>query len=286
MKTAFVLSAGGAKGAWQVGVLRKLAQRGVHPDVIYGTSVGAMNAAGLGYLGAEGLEEIWRRLRSKRDLMRFNFSSLFLMSSGLYHTKPLKKLLGNFISGTPLCEVVACKVSLNTGEVSYVSNRNVSIEIFREAVQASASIPIIMSPVGEWMDGGTREYTPLRRAIRSGCTKIIVILTRPFGINPSRSFVLEKTGMWLRLVKVGFRAIVDIMEHEIFLNDLHQCVRLFGSQTSPSVELEVYAPQNGLGDMLDFSPSQIDSNIHDGQQAVVQDLGQLTAALGVAEHHA
>ena len=45
MATAFVLSGGGSLGAVQVGMLQALADRGIEPDLLVGTSVGALNAA-------------------------------------------------------------------------------------------------------------------------------------------------------------------------------------------------------------------------------------------------
>ena len=44
-KTAIVLSGGGAKGAYQAGFLRAAIERGFSPDIVTGTSVGAINAA-------------------------------------------------------------------------------------------------------------------------------------------------------------------------------------------------------------------------------------------------
>ena len=45
MTTAFVLSGGGSLGSVQVGMVQALAERDVHPDLLIGTSAGAMNAA-------------------------------------------------------------------------------------------------------------------------------------------------------------------------------------------------------------------------------------------------
>ena len=44
MSTAFVLSGGGSLGAVQVGMLQALSERGVRPDLLVGTSAGALNA--------------------------------------------------------------------------------------------------------------------------------------------------------------------------------------------------------------------------------------------------
>ncbi len=44
-RTAFVLGGGGLLGAVEVGMLRALLEAGIEPDVILGTSVGALNGA-------------------------------------------------------------------------------------------------------------------------------------------------------------------------------------------------------------------------------------------------
>ncbi len=54
MTIAFVLSGGGSLGAVQVGMLQALAARGVEPDLVVGTSAGAMNAAWSKLGGATG----------------------------------------------------------------------------------------------------------------------------------------------------------------------------------------------------------------------------------------
>ncbi|MDQ4070564.1 MAG: patatin-like phospholipase family protein, partial [Actinomycetota bacterium] len=47
MPIGIVLSGGGAKGDFQVGALRFLYNQGIRPDILSGTSVGAINAAKL-----------------------------------------------------------------------------------------------------------------------------------------------------------------------------------------------------------------------------------------------
>jgi ribosomal protein S18 acetylase RimI-like enzyme len=63
---AFVLSGGGPRGALQAGALQVLLEKGIRPDLIVGTSAGAINAAYLGIDptpgGAQHLGELWQRL--------------------------------------------------------------------------------------------------------------------------------------------------------------------------------------------------------------------------------
>jgi NTE family protein len=70
MTTAFVLSGGGSLGAVQVGMLQALAAHGIEPDLLVGTSVGAMNAAWVAAHGTSadslaGLTEVWTRLKRR-----------------------------------------------------------------------------------------------------------------------------------------------------------------------------------------------------------------------------
>lgn len=68
MAVAFVLSGGGSLGAVQAGMIRALYERGVTPDLLVATSVGAVNAAFLAgrpptVATADALAEIWRTTR-------------------------------------------------------------------------------------------------------------------------------------------------------------------------------------------------------------------------------
>ena len=65
-KIAFVLGGGAALGAAQVGMLRALLERDIHPDMIVGTSIGAWNgmwlAAHPALADIDTLERIWRQI--------------------------------------------------------------------------------------------------------------------------------------------------------------------------------------------------------------------------------
>lgn len=82
-KTAVVLSGGGAKGAYEVGVLKALRAQGIEPDIWCGTSVGSFNAA----MAAAGrplaeIESVWLNLRT-RDVFRPRVDPRDLLSMDL-----------------------------------------------------------------------------------------------------------------------------------------------------------------------------------------------------------
>ena len=58
--TAFVLGGGGMLGSAEVGMLRALFEHGIHPDLIVGTSVGAINGA---FIAADPTADAVDRLR-------------------------------------------------------------------------------------------------------------------------------------------------------------------------------------------------------------------------------
>ena len=64
-KLAFVLGGGGSRGAMQAGALRALVESGYQPDLVCGTSIGAMNGAfmavhGFTSEGIQKLEQVWK----------------------------------------------------------------------------------------------------------------------------------------------------------------------------------------------------------------------------------
>jgi hypothetical protein len=70
MPTAIVLSGGGARGDFEVGALRALYNRCMRPDIVCGTSVGAINGAAIaqGEGGLDQLENIWFGLQQNSDM--------------------------------------------------------------------------------------------------------------------------------------------------------------------------------------------------------------------------
>lgn len=247
-KTAFVLTGGGAKGAFQVGVMQSLYGKGIRPDVIYGTSVGALNAAGYAYQGVIGLEKIWKSIRSRSDILKLNWWKL-LWAEGIYNTYPLKKLINKTVSGSASTEAVACSVDYERGKIRYTSNKGSSQDEFREQVLASASIPVVMDLVSGWMDGGVREIGPLSIAVKQGATNVYVISASPITEDPAYEEL--PSGMF-KIAKIAYRVIDGILEHEIFVNDMKVC-----KSFADTVQFHIYAPDQLVIDTLEFNQKKI-----------------------------
>jgi NTE family protein len=71
MTVAFVLGGGGVRGAVEIGMLRALFERGIRPDLVVGTSAGAINGSWVAAGGdLRDLGALWRGLR-RADVFPF-----------------------------------------------------------------------------------------------------------------------------------------------------------------------------------------------------------------------
>ena len=175
-KLGLALSGGGAKGFAHIGVFKLLEECGLMPDVIVGTSVGAL----MGALFADGYtaDEI-KELFSGREFSEF--AQLQLPKSGLFDSKRFRHFLRRHLRAktfedlkTPL---IVMATDLDNGE----SHEFCSGPIV-EAVTASCSIPIIFSPVVingvHYVDGGLFHNFPVS-IIRDSCERVIGVNVSP-----------------------------------------------------------------------------------------------------------
>jgi NTE family protein len=158
--TAFVLTGGGSLGAVQVGMLTALHEHGITPDLLVGTSVGAVNAA---YLGGPGPHEerlrtlalLWHRMR-RQDVFAVDLRRWFGAARGtrtsLFSGEGLDLVLrrnlgyGNLEDARVTVEVTASDLVTGRGLV-LTTGPVVS------AVRASAAVPGVLPAVSR--DGRT-----------------------------------------------------------------------------------------------------------------------------------
>ena len=237
---ALVLSGGGSHGAWQAGAIAHLMERGHQWDVIVGTSVGAINGAMLSTLGVDEMLALWYGIKSRRDVMRFQFP-LPWKYSGVYNFKPLEKLIRKKIIGKSFSiQTYATVVDLKRIEDVAIP-LGVSDALTLDALIGSSSIAgIHVLPKSLWVDGGHREVAPVKYAKAMGATEIDVVLADPVENGASE---WSPNGI-LPLPAIAFRGI-QAMVNEILEADV-------------ASDCHVYAPITSLPyDPLDYRPSEI-----------------------------
>ena len=184
MKTAFVLGGGGVLGAHEVGMLRALADAGIAPDVIVGTSIGALNGAfvAAGPAGAAArLRQIWQG-----DAVRLAFSGTLwgravrLASSGthLHAIEPLRDMLRATLPAADFADL-ELPFHCVAASIERAQSRWFSSGPIVPAVLASCAVPGLLPPVeidGEhFFDGGLVHSIPVGHAIALGAGTIYVL---------------------------------------------------------------------------------------------------------------
>ena len=102
-RLALVLSGGGNLGICQVPFLQRLMDLDINPDMIVGTSVGALNGAFLAFHphNIDGLADVWRALRDQRmwdrNLLRIG-RNLLLGRMSLYSNEFLRQLIEPYVT--------------------------------------------------------------------------------------------------------------------------------------------------------------------------------------------
>jgi NTE family protein len=193
-RTAFVLAGGAALGAMQAGMVLALYERGIAPDLLIGTSVGAMNAAFLAsrpatVATAEELCAIWRGLR-RSDILPLRLGTLVSGLAGrrdyLIPDRALRRLAARYLQCERL-EQAAIPLHLVAFDLLTGTEVRLSDGPLADAVFAAAAIPGVLPPV-RWrgrflVDGGIADNTPVSHAVALGARRIYVLPTQ----NPGDS---------------------------------------------------------------------------------------------------
>jgi NTE family protein len=184
-RTAFVLSGGGNQGVSQVGMLRALLERGIVPDVVIGTSAGALNGAAVAYApnltGVAQLAAVWEQLQAdhvfpggrihrawnivRRGTHLFGSEGLAAL---IHHSTPARSFSDLEI---PL-RVIA--TDLDTGEEVVLARGPL-----KPALLASAALPgvfpIVVHGGRRLVDGGVVNNVPLWHALSGPVDRVFVL---------------------------------------------------------------------------------------------------------------
>ncbi|MFJ8107697.1 patatin-like phospholipase family protein [Streptomyces sp. NPDC096132] len=217
---AAVVGAGGVLGAAHVGVGHALEQRGFVPDMIIGTSVGALNgaiAAAHPDRAAPWLDHVWTRLRRREVYPLGHLSS----RASVFTDRGLRRLIAR--AGLPprieqlAVPFTAVAMDLGTGAAVLLDEGDLE-----SALLASAAIPGMLPPVDRagrtLVDGGVVAYVPVRAALQAGAASVVVIATGPESSPPGPLGPRRRAGA------IAARAGLLLLHHQIE-GDLQEVAR-------------------------------------------------------------
>ncbi len=293
MKRALILSGGGARGAFQVGVWKYLREINWTPDLICGTSIGAVNAAAIGSgMSVERLIDIWKT-HNRSEIYRLK--ALKVLSSALYgrpfksvlDTAPMRAMLTRHLNLEALrrspIEIIISAVHLATGRL-HLYNQDV-IEI--DHLMASSAMPILFpwQPIhGElFWDGGVMANSPLFIALEKKIEEIIVVLLSPVGHRPLPPPTTLREGLELLLehfLMGSYQTTMPVTNGQ----PMHACDEWPPKgphapkviETGLQPRISVIAPTQMLGftSLLNFSTRQVSRLIHAGYHNARRQLGK------------
>lgn len=188
--TAFVLGGGGVLGAAEVGMLQALLERDVVPDLVLGTSVGALNGAMVARDPSPDviarLTGLWEATAKSRDVYGDRplrtVRRAVATGTHIYSAKPLTQRLREEFGEVTFADLPVpfqvCAASIERAAEHWFDSGPVV-----EAVVASAAVPGLLPParvetahgVEHFLDGGIVNSIPVGRAVELGATRVFVL---------------------------------------------------------------------------------------------------------------
>lgn len=182
---AFVLGGGGLLGAVEVGMLQALIESGIEPDLVVGSSVGAINGAAIAAAPTlqtvEGLTTLWEELGHNHVFGGGPLGRLGTLARSrthLHDNHGLRAMIEGQAEGLQIEDlpvhfqcVAAC---IETARAQWFASGSLT-----EAVLASSAVPGLLPPVRigdrHYLDGGLVHSIPVGRAVELGATTLYVL---------------------------------------------------------------------------------------------------------------
>ncbi|MDD3241486.1 MAG: patatin-like phospholipase family protein [Bacilli bacterium] len=204
MKRAIVLSGGGGKGAYQIGVIKGFKKLRIKYDIVTGTSVGALNGAIIAQKDYRKAVRLWKEMNfdvifSKEDLEKYNNASttkdmvsMFMNNilSGGMEVSNLENLLLNKIKFKKLL-----KSKIDFGFVVYNLSKLKGMYITKEMINKDNCVDYLIASAScypffrkkkisnqYFIDGGLYDNLPIDLAIELGADEIIAVNLNAPGI--------------------------------------------------------------------------------------------------------
>lgn len=185
LDTAFVLGGGGVLGATQIGMLRALLDRGIVPDLVVGSSVGALNGAMLAAdpspAGMHTLTRLWTELNRKGVFSDSVFSQAARLArhrTHLHSSEPLRRMLEEHL---PVSRIEQLPVPFQcvAASIETAGSHWFDAGDLPSALIASCSVPGLFPPmqIGDqhYLDGGLVHSIPVGRAVQLGAKRVYVL---------------------------------------------------------------------------------------------------------------
>ena len=246
-RTAFVLSGGGNQGVAQVGMLRAVLEHGITPDVVVGTSAGALNGAAIAYspnlTGVAQLEAVWTSLTAAEVFPGSRLSrawNVLRRETHLFDATGMDALVDRATPARSFADLAVplrvIATDLDTGEEVVFARGPL-----KPALLASAALPGVF-PIVEHdgrrlVDGGVVNSVPLWHALSGPVDRVYV-----FNVSAGTADREE-------------RSVLDVVMTS-FMHSRSQRFELEMRHVRPDVQVVVLTRPPDTRELFDFSGGQ------------------------------
>nr|MCR5452232.1 patatin family protein [Lachnospiraceae bacterium] len=188
MKIGLVVEGGGMKCAYNAAILDAFLDKGINFDYCIGVSAGSGNL--VSYLAGQRGRNLRFFTEHTHDPEYIGLKSL-LKTGNFFGLQYIYGTLSNSTGKDPLdypafinnpTEYEAVVTNALTGKAEYFGKDEIAQDDYR-VIMASSAIPVVCRPVElngvPYFDGGISDAIPVKRALKKGCDKLVVILSKP-----------------------------------------------------------------------------------------------------------
>ena len=218
-KLGIALGGGGARGFAHLGVIQALYEKGIKPDIISGVSAGAI--AGAFIASGHSPEDAFSIVKEYKftGLSEFIIPKTGLLSSAKMKSGLLKKIQTEKLEDLEI-PLIICVSNMLDGKPEYMTKGPLA-----DIVQASASIPVLFSPVklnGKlYSDGGIFDNVPIK-ILKKQCEQVIGVSISPIQqINELNNLIQVSS----RMFQLSVNKSREEMENQcdVFIEPLELC---------------------------------------------------------------
>ncbi len=216
---AFALGGGAAYGAVHVGMLRALAEAGVSPDLVVGTSVGSLNGAMLAEqpdAALDRLAQIWPAVTSSTIFPGGWLTRLRTLQASKAYLSPnigISAVLDQFLTARTFTEL-SLPFGAVAADFATASPVTLAEGDLHRSILASAAIPGVLPPVEiggrSLVDGGILANVPVRQAVEMGAASVVVLDCGLWGMAIEEPRTLVEVMLRVAAISVGRQLALDL----------------------------------------------------------------------------
>ncbi len=201
MKRAVVLSGGGSKGSYQLGVWKALRRLHIKYDIVTGTSIGALNGALMTQKTYLLAHYIWRKLnleylfqetaKSNKDMDVFKLYGKQFIKQGGMNIEKIESIIDSCINQRKFYH---SKIDFGLVTFNFTTKKHVSLtkeeikkEQLKDYLMASATCypAFQMKEIDgdKFLDGGFYDNLPINLALKMGADELIVVDLKAPGLK-------------------------------------------------------------------------------------------------------